>query len=124
MGLHAKFLLFILFPGNLGQRDQAFPVFYVLFLLLLTSLFFFFFFGQSFCSRLEGSLAPYLPSMEYKNKTQETHRCPFSPVDSRQPTFFLSTLQSLLTMPFEFFLGYFVEIRNMEQRKLMIYFLS
>lgn len=43
MGLHAKFLLFILFPGNFGQRDQAFPVFYVLFLLLLTSLFFFFF---------------------------------------------------------------------------------
>lgn len=100
MGLNARFVLFILFPGNLGQRDQAFLKFYILFLLLLTSLcsllfIYLFIFDQSFCSRLEGSLTPYLASMEYKSKAQETHRCPFSLVDSSQSTFFLSALQNL-----------------------------
>ena len=99
MGLNAKFLLFILFPGNLGQRDQAFLKFYILFLLLLTSLcslfFIFLFFCQSSYSRLEGSLTSYLATMEYKSKAQEAHRCPFSLVDSSQSTCFLSALQSL-----------------------------
>ena len=35
MGLNAKLLLLILFPGNLGQRDQAFLIFYSLFLFFI-----------------------------------------------------------------------------------------
>lgn len=105
MGLNAKLLLLILFPGNLGQRDQAFLIFYSLFLFFIDIVVhcffvFFFVFGQSFCSKLEGSLTPYLASMEYKHKAQETHRCPFSLGGSSQCTFFLSALQSLFMIAF------------------------